>query len=254
MTCPAIRIEPVPFETPENATLDSQRKPCAEIQPADYDPLSRTLICLAREAKPGWIVFTSANGVEQTWLRLRQLGLDARIFAGLRLAVIGQKTGNALERCGLSADLIAEQPSSAGLLEAFRSVCTEDAQPKSLMIFRSSMADAVLPQGLREMGYLVDDFVAYETCIPERPNTHLQGWLGNGQLDAILFFSGSSVNGFRAMAGKALDSALSSPPSPRFVAIGASAERALQQANLPCNITLPVPNCPDILRGLRSIL
>ncbi len=254
MTCPAIRIEPVPFEIPENATFDSQRKPCAEIQPAGYDPLSRALICLAREAKPGWIVFTSANGVEQTWLRLRQLGLDARAFASPRLAAIGPKTAEALTRYGLVPDFIAEKPSSADLLEAFRSMNTAKTPIKHVVLFRSSLADTILPDGLRENGYTVDDIVAYRAYFPEKPDSRLQEWLEHGRLDAILFFSGSTVEGFRVMAGDALDSALFPPRTLRFVAIGLSAQQALMQADLPCDITVPIPHFPDILRGLRDAL
>src|SRR5690606_25030286 len=56
-----------------------------------------------------WVVFTSANGVQRVGEVLREAGRDARVFAGARIAVIGEKTGQALGLLGVRPDLVAPE-------------------------------------------------------------------------------------------------------------------------------------------------
>src|SRR5439155_2746353 len=53
-----------------------------------------------------WIVFTSANGVRAFAVRLRAAGLDARAFAGSKVAAVGPGTADALGALGIAADLV----------------------------------------------------------------------------------------------------------------------------------------------------
>ena len=45
-----------------------------------------------------WVIFTSASGVTHTKKRLMELRLDARAFAGSRIAAIGPATADAVRR------------------------------------------------------------------------------------------------------------------------------------------------------------
>ena len=55
-----------------------------------------------------WIVFTSANGVEQLLGRMWERKLDARVLASTQIACIGPSTAKALEAFHVRADLIPE--------------------------------------------------------------------------------------------------------------------------------------------------
>ena len=80
------------------------------------DDWSRLDAALRRLYEPGegslvfynWLVFTSANGVTICCERLRTLGYEPRELHGVRVAAIGPATAAALERYGITADLVPE--------------------------------------------------------------------------------------------------------------------------------------------------
>jgi len=56
-----------------------------------------------------WVLFTSANGVDAVWRRVRALGLDARSFGAARIGAIGPATAERLQELGLYADFISQE-------------------------------------------------------------------------------------------------------------------------------------------------
>ncbi|MDR1998499.1 MAG: uroporphyrinogen-III synthase, partial [Frankiaceae bacterium] len=68
-----------------------------------------------------WIVFTSTNAVRAGRERFEDFGLDARAFAGVKIATVGEATANAVRAFGISPELVApsDAQSSEGLLSVF---------------------------------------------------------------------------------------------------------------------------------------
>jgi uroporphyrinogen III methyltransferase/synthase len=92
--------------------------PVVEIEePKDWSPVDRALAELSGYQ---WLVFTSANGVHSFLRRLRHTGRDLRALGGVRLAVIGPATANALRSYLLEPDLIPAEYNSEGLAAALR--------------------------------------------------------------------------------------------------------------------------------------
>ena len=52
-----------------------------------------------------WIVFTSHNAVTAVWSKCQEYGLDARAFAGLKIATSGEGTADQLAQYGIRPDL-----------------------------------------------------------------------------------------------------------------------------------------------------
>ncbi|OAI49922.1 uroporphyrinogen-III methylase and uroporphyrinogen-III synthase, partial [Planctomycetaceae bacterium SCGC AG-212-F19] len=78
--------------------------PTVEIrEPLTWEPVDRALADL-----PGyqWLVFTSANGVHAFVERLQKTGRDLRALGGVKLAVIGPATADALRSYHLQPDLM----------------------------------------------------------------------------------------------------------------------------------------------------
>ena len=98
--------------------------------PSDPEPLRRALSDL-RAGAYGWAVFTSANGVEQTWKALLALGGDARAFGACKLAAIGPATGRALESHGLRADVVAKEFVGESLARDDARGCRERGDPST---------------------------------------------------------------------------------------------------------------------------
>ena len=65
-----------------------------------------------------WIGFTSVNAVRAVREKLEQYGLDARSFAGLKVAAVGEGTAQALINFGVRPDLVpVTDQTSHALLE-----------------------------------------------------------------------------------------------------------------------------------------
>src|SRR5690349_12683691 len=55
-----------------------------------------------------WIAFTSANAVRAVRERFEEYGLDARAFAGVKVAAVGEQTSKALLDFGIRPDLVPD--------------------------------------------------------------------------------------------------------------------------------------------------
>lgn len=164
-----------------------------------------------------WIVFTSANGVEFLFRRIEALGKDSRIFAGKKIAVIGEATADALAKHGLRADLIPETYTAEGLAEAFRHL---RVGCRSFLLARTDIAPPYLREELSRMGARVKDLTVYRTVRTEDKEKsrkkQLEKWLGERKIDFITFTSSSTVKHFF----EALTPAQKKKLKSKFISIG----------------------------------
>ncbi len=86
-------------------------------EPADWGPVDEAL---ARLGEYQWLVFTSSNGVHAFLRRLRHRGRDLRALGGLRLAVIGPATAEALRGYHLEPDVTPAEYNSEALAASLR--------------------------------------------------------------------------------------------------------------------------------------
>ena len=140
----------------------------------------------ARVDRYDWVVLTSTNGVA------RFLAALGRPAAGLRVAVVGPGTADALRAGGVEPTLVPERFVAEALLEVF------PAGPGRVLLPQASAARPVLVDGLRTAGWEVDAVVAYRT-VPARPSAPVLERAAAA--DAITFTSGSTVTGYLAAAG-----------------------------------------------------
>ncbi|HSO94014.1 MAG TPA: hydroxymethylbilane synthase [Candidatus Dormibacteraeota bacterium] len=164
--CPTIVIEPLP--------VDLSR----------YQPLDRY----------GWIVFTSANGVERF---LELLRAAATPFpAGARTAAIGPETAARLRQRGIEPALVPERFVAEELAEALPAALLR-GQP--VLLPRAAGARDVLPQRLRAQGAQVDVIETYRAQMPpglaDRLPLALEG------VDVVTLTSSSTARTFAAALG-----------------------------------------------------
>ncbi|MDR2200198.1 MAG: uroporphyrinogen-III C-methyltransferase [Deltaproteobacteria bacterium] len=105
-----------------------------------------------------YLVLTSPNGVKIFFAGLKEEKLDARALSGVRIAVMGPGTGEALASYGLIPDILPERFVSEGLLEAFKK-----EKPGKALLARAAEAREVLPRGLTDMGFSVEILTLYRT-------------------------------------------------------------------------------------------
>lgn len=163
--------------------------------PRSWRPLDTAI---ARLRHYHWIVFTSANGVEFFFSRLRRLKKDRQELCRARLAAIGPATAAALRARGVRADVVPEEYRAEGLLRALRN---ERWRGQRVLLARAAQAREVLPRELRRRGARVDVVEAYRTVLPSVSRRKLRRIFGQ-RPDAITFTSSSTVRNFLALLGR----------------------------------------------------
>lgn len=178
----------------ENEGAVVREAPAISIEPPeDYTELDRALDSLAEYS---WVIFTSTNGVDNFFNRMRAKGHDIRELAGVKLAAIGSKTGAALENLGLRLDFVPDEYVAEGLVAGFDQA---DAGEKVLLP-RTPLARDTLAVGLEEKGYHVDELTAYLTEEAEMAED-VQGLIEDKMIDIVTLTSSSTVRSLVKSAG-----------------------------------------------------
>jgi uroporphyrinogen III methyltransferase/synthase len=169
------------------AQLEALGADVIELPTIEIRPLADTAkldAALRRLGSYDWVIFTSVNGVRACFERLAALGRDARAFGSVKLAAIGEATARELGAHGLVADLVPEDFTSAGIVEALG----RRIAGKRFLLPRADIAPDELPRALRAKGARVTCVAAYATAHPET--------LAAGGVDMVTFTSSSTVRGF----------------------------------------------------------
>ncbi len=136
-----------------------------------------------------WIIFTSANGVEKFFERLKVHKLDARALN--KVAAIGSATAEKLSTFGIIADVVPKDFVAESLAEALKNLVAD----KKILLARAEVARDILPDALKNFGASVEVVPIYKT-IPEFP-----AQIDFAALDLITFTSSSTVENFVAAYG-----------------------------------------------------
>lgn len=170
--------------------------PAIAIQPIpDNKELEQAILNLSQFQ---WIVFTSVNGVEAVFDRLRALKLDGRVLHGLKIAAIGPATGKALERRGINADYCPDVFTTEGLITGFQSYNIVGQQ---FLLPRTDIADEQLAKGLTGQGAKVQEVAVYRTLPDVEAIIRAKKMLLLNELDIITFTSSSTVTNLVAVFG-----------------------------------------------------
>ena len=150
-----------------------------------------------------WVAFTSVNAVRAIREKFEEYGLDARSFAGLKVAAVGETTARALAEFGVRADLVPSGEQSAeGLLAEWPPYDPMLDPINRVLLPRADIATETLVAGLTEMGWECDDVTAYRTVRAAPPPAPIREAIKGGGFDAVLFTSSSTVRNLVGIAGK----------------------------------------------------
>ena len=138
-----------------------------------------------------WIIFTSANGVEKFFERLRIYGLDARALN--KIAAIGSATAEKLSSFGIIADVVPKDFIAESLADALKNF----VDGKKILLARAEEARDILPESLKNFGAEVIVAPAYKTV------SEVSAQIDFDSIDLITFTSSSTVKNFVAAHGVA---------------------------------------------------
>ncbi len=193
-----------------------------------------------------WVGFTSVNAVRAVREKFVEYGLDARAFAGLKIAAVGGVTADALREWGIEPDLVpAEEQSAHGLLAEWPPYDQVLDPINRVFLPRADIATDTLVAGLQEIGWEVDDVTAYRTVRAAPPAAPVRDAIKNGSFDAVVFTSSSTVRNLVGIAGK--------PHTSTVVAcIGPATAKTAEEHGLRVDVLAAEPSSTALVEALAE--
>nr|WP_242677368.1 uroporphyrinogen-III synthase [Streptomonospora litoralis] len=194
-----------------------------------------------------WVAFTSVNAVKAIRERFEEYGLDARAFAGVKVAAVGEQTAAALRDFGIQPDLTppAESQSGSGLVEVWPPYDAELDPIERVLLPRADIATETLSAGLTDLGWEVDDVTAYRTVRAAPPPAPVREAIKGGGFDAVLFTSSSTVRNLVGIAGK--------PHNTTVIAvIGPETAKTAQEFGLRVDVVAPKTSVSALAEALAE--
>ncbi|MEE1931490.1 uroporphyrinogen-III synthase [Streptomyces sp. TRM 70351] len=193
-----------------------------------------------------WIAFTSVNAVKAVREKFEEYGLDARAFAGIKVAAVGEQTARSLIEFGVKPDLVPSgEQSAAGLLEDWPPYDPVFDPIDRVFLPRADIATETLVAGLIELGWEVDDVTAYRTVRASPPPAETREMIKGGGFDAVLFTSSSTVRNLVGIAGK--------PHNVTVIAcIGPATAKTAEEHGLRVDVLSPEPSVHRLAEALAE--
>lgn len=142
-----------------------------------------------------FLLFTSRFAVRYFFNALKELRLDSRHLAGIRIVSIGKTTSGELSKQGIVPDLEAEEDDSYGVVKLFGGI--ENPEGKNVLIPRSDIALDIIPDGLRSLKMIVKTVTAYCNRFPAEAEK-----VDLSTIDTIVFSSPSCIENFVRLYGQ----------------------------------------------------
>ncbi|MDF5709840.1 MAG: uroporphyrinogen-III C-methyltransferase [Nostoc sp. S4] len=158
--------------------------------PSSWEDLDNAIATLSNF---DWLILTSCNGVDYFFTRLIAQGKDIRALAGVKIAVVGEKTAQSLKQYSLQPDFIPPNFVADSLVENF----PEELYGKKVLFPRvESGGREVLVKELTAKRAEVIEVAAYQSCCPSSIPTAAKFALQNRKVDVITFASSKTVQFF----------------------------------------------------------
>jgi uroporphyrinogen III methyltransferase/synthase len=191
-----------------------------------------------------WIGFTSVNAVRAIREKLSEYGLDARSFAGLKVAAVGESTIASLIEFGVRPDLMPQtEHTTAALLEDWPVYDSLTDPINRVFLPRADIATDTLVAGLAELGWEVEDVTAYRTVRAAPPAAETREAIKTGGFDAVMFTSSSTVRNLVGIAGKPHHSTI-------VACIGPQTAKTAEEHGLRVDVLAETSTLPALVEAL----
>ncbi len=193
-----------------------------------------------------WVAFTSANAVRAVRERFEEYGLDARAFAGVKVAAVGEQTAASLLEFGIRPDLVPDGDQSAEGLAAVWPPYDDLLDPiNRVLLPRADIATETLLARLIDLGWEAEDVTAYRTVRAAPPPAPVREAIKGGGFDAVLFTSSSTVRNLVGIAGK--------PHAVTVIGvIGPQTAKTAAEFGLRVDVTAPKPSMAALVDALAE--
>ncbi|MBT2574222.1 uroporphyrinogen-III synthase [Bacillus sp. ISL-51] len=142
-------------------------------------------------SEPGWLVFTSVNGVRFFFSYLAENGVSAPDLK--KIAAVGEKTARALKKRGVTADVMPDEYVAECLADTLKQ---HAAVTEPITVIKGNLSRDVIKTELEPLGYQIREWVLYNTIQDEKGMAELRQAASRSHFDYITFTSSSAVHTF----------------------------------------------------------
>jgi uroporphyrinogen III methyltransferase / synthase len=193
-----------------------------------------------------WIAFTSVNAVRAIREKFEEYGLDARAFAGVKVAAVGEQTAASLRTFGIAPELVPDGEQSAEGLAAQFPPYDDVLDPiNRVLLPRADIATETLVARLTDLGWEAEDVTAYRTVRAAPPPAPIREAIKGGGFDAVLFTSSSTVRNLIGIAGKPHQLTV-------IAAIGPQTAKTATEFGLRVDVMAPRPSATELVDALAA--
>ena len=205
-----------------------------------------------------WVVFTSVNGVKVVFDHLRsatetqrhaEKNISLRLrdsVASPRVAAIGPKTAEALQRRGVKPHFIPDEYVAESILPGLG-----DLRNKWVLLPRAEIARKALPEAISEAGGIAHEIAVYQT-LPVQPDAHALAALKTG-VDWITFTGPSTVQNFVEILHQHKLDPFNLTGNPKVACIGPITERAAREDGFEVDLVAEKYTTEGLITALSNV-
>ena len=188
------------------------------------------------------ILFTSSNGVDIFFEKIKSYDIDIRSLCNKKICVIGSGSSEALKKYGVNADFIPSKFDSKSFLAEILPKLDKNSR---VLMLRAKLGNDNLPRGLREAGIEFSDIPIYDTIIDYRRSFEL-----NKEIKKFDYVVVASASAAKALCEMIEDkSALLN----RVVSIGPVTTKALREFGIEELITAKQYDVKGIVDAIKKL-
>jgi len=193
---------------------------------------------VARDLKTSdWFLFTSSNGVKFTAEFFKE-----SFPKNIAVTAIGEKTADTARSLGFKVEFVSKGVTSEDFARELVS-CVKD-KPR-IHLFRADIATEVLPDILREAGFLVNEITAYRSLVPEISKPELKEALEN--TDMIILTSSQAVRNLFNVTNEIAEGLLAKH---KLAVIGVKTAATVKELGLKITIQSDKPELDSLVESL----
>ncbi|MFH0812132.1 MAG: uroporphyrinogen-III synthase [Pseudomonadota bacterium] len=160
------------------------------VPPRDWSELDEAI---AKLELYDTVIFTSVNGVNFFFQRLKKKGRDYHSLHNIRIGAIGPRTAEQIERFHLPVDIIPNEFRAESMVDALEK---DGISGRRFLLPRAEKAREVLPEEIKQRGGYIDVVTAYRTSKGEGNVQEIKVLFQKRLIDVVTFTSSSTVKNF----------------------------------------------------------
>lgn len=191
-----------------------------------------------------WIFFTSQNGVEYFFRRMKKKKKDIRCLWKANIFCIGERTKKAVEEKGLLVDEIPNSYNSDSAVLKIK----EFLKKEDVVLFPASeIANEKIPQAIKQIGADCCKVTAYSNKKNIDYNNDIIKKIKENYYDAIVFTSSSQVKNYYEIMEKEIGKA-------KVFSIGSMTTKTAEELGIKVHFTASAATINNLIEGIETVL